>query len=119
MTAHLRDMQSTPTLAVRRPSSKVTRQLLRIWVVIVGAGFGGLAAATALKHSAVQVTIIDRRNYHLFQPLLYQAATAALSPADIAQPIRSILRRQCNATVLLVVSLNWLWAYLTFERGSG
>lgn len=86
-------------------------------MVIVGAGFGGLAAATALKHSAVQVTIIDRRNYHLFQPLLYQAATAALSPADIAQPIRSILRRQCNATVLLVVSLNWLWAYLTFERG--
>ena len=86
-------------------------------MVIVGAGFGGLAAATALKHSAVQVTIIDRRNYHLFQPLLYQAATAALSPADIAQPIHSILRRQCNATVLLVVSLNWLWAYLTLERG--
>ena len=70
-------------------------------VVIVGAGFGGLNAATALWHEKVEVTLIDRRNYHLFQPLLYQVATAGLSPADIAQPIRSILRRQRNATVLL------------------
>jgi NADH:ubiquinone reductase (H+-translocating) len=70
-------------------------------VVIVGAGFGGLSAATALRHEKVEVTVIDRRNYHLFQPLLYQVATAALSPAEIAQPIRSILRRQRNATVLL------------------
>jgi NADH:ubiquinone reductase (H+-translocating) len=70
-------------------------------VVIVGAGFGGLSAATALRHEKVEVTVIDRRNYHLFQPLLYQVATAGLSPADIAQPIRSILRHQRNATVLL------------------
>ncbi|MFL5269481.1 MAG: NAD(P)/FAD-dependent oxidoreductase [Stellaceae bacterium] len=70
-------------------------------VVIVGAGFGGLEAARALAQSQVDVTVIDRHNYHLFQPLLYQVATAALSPADIAQPIRAILRHQQNATVLL------------------
>ena len=70
-------------------------------VVIVGGGFAGLAAARALAHQPVQVTIIDRRNHHLFQPLLYQVATAALSPADIASPIRSVVRRQKNASVLL------------------
>src|ERR1700747_3203134 len=69
--------------------------------VVVGAGFGGLEAARALAQSPVDVTVIDRHNYHLFQPLLYQVATAALSPADIAQPIRAILRHQQNATVLL------------------
>lgn len=68
-------------------------------VVIVGAGFGGLAAARALADAPVEVVLIDRRNYHLFQPLLYQVATAALSPADIAWPIRSILSRQKNASV--------------------
>ena len=62
-------------------------------VVILGAGFGGLAAAMALKGANVDITVIDRRNYHLFQPLLYQVATAGLSPAQIAQPIRAILRR--------------------------
>ncbi len=70
-------------------------------VVIVGAGFGGLTAAKALARSPVRLTVIDRRNYHLFQPLLYQVATAALSPAQIASPIRGILRDQRNATVLL------------------
>ncbi len=70
-------------------------------VVVVGAGFGGLEAARKLARSPVDVTVIDRRNYHLFQPLLYQVATAALSPADIAQPIRAVLRDQRNATVLL------------------
>ena len=70
-------------------------------VVVVGAGFGGLEAARKLARSPVDVTVIDRRNYHLFQPLLYQVATAALSPADIAQPIRAVLRDQQNATVLL------------------
>lgn len=70
-------------------------------VVIVGAGFGGLFAAQALANEAVDVTVIDRHNYHLFQPLLYQVATAGLSPADIAWPVRSVLRRQKNATVLL------------------
>ena len=70
-------------------------------VVIVGAGFGGLPAAKALARVPVDVVLIDRRNYHLFQPLLYQVATAALSPADIAWPIRSILSRQANARVEL------------------
>ena len=70
-------------------------------VVIVGAGFGGLSAAKALARAPVDVTVIDRRNYHLFQPLLYQVATAGLSPADIASPIRAILRHQANATVML------------------
>jgi len=70
-------------------------------VVIVGAGFGGLMAARGLARAPVDVLVIDRHNYHLFQPLLYQVATAALSPADIAEPIRAVLRRQRNATVLL------------------
>jgi NADH dehydrogenase len=70
-------------------------------VVIVGGGFAGLTAARALRGRAVEVTIIDRQNHHLFQPLLYQVATAALSPADIASPIRSVLRGQKNATILL------------------
>lgn len=70
-------------------------------VVIVGAGFAGLAAARALRRAPVDVTLIDRHNYHLFQPLLYQVATAALSPAQIAQPIRAIVRRQKNCTVAL------------------
>ena len=70
-------------------------------MVIVGAGFGGLEAAKRLAGQAVDVTVIDRRNHHLFQPLLYQVATAALSPADIAAPIRSILARAGNVRVLL------------------
>jgi NADH dehydrogenase len=70
-------------------------------VVIVGAGFGGLTAAKALAGAPVDVTVIDRRNYHLFQPLLYQVATAGLSPADIAAPIRGILRPQRNVQVLM------------------
>lgn len=70
-------------------------------IVIVGAGFGGLAAARALARIPARVTVIDRRNFHLFQPLLYQVATAALNPGDIAAPVRSVLRRQENAVVLL------------------
>jgi NADH dehydrogenase len=70
-------------------------------VVIVGAGFGGLNAAQSLRRAKAQVTIIDRRNHHLFQPLLYQVATAGLSPANIAYPIRSIVSRNLNTTVLL------------------
>jgi NADH dehydrogenase len=69
--------------------------------VIVGAGFGGIEAAKSLSRAPVDVTLIDRQNYHCFQPLLYQVATAALSPADIAWPIRHILRRQQNATVFM------------------
>src|SRR6201991_2239707 len=70
-------------------------------VVIVGAGFGGLEAAKALRRAPVDITVLDRENHHCFQPLLYQVATAALSPAEIAWPIRHILRRQDNATVLM------------------
>ena len=70
-------------------------------VVIVGAGFGGMTAARALRQSPCRVTLIDRRNYHLFQPLLYQVATAGLSPADIAMPIRAVFRDQSNVRVLL------------------
>jgi NADH dehydrogenase/putative oxidoreductase len=70
-------------------------------IVIVGAGFGGIACARALRHAPASVTLIDRQNYHLFQPLLYQVATAALSPADIAIPIRAIFRDQFNAKVML------------------
>jgi len=70
-------------------------------VVIVGGGFGGLYAARALAGRPVRVTLLDRRNHHLFQPLLYQVATAALNPSDIATPLRSILRRAANVTVLL------------------
>jgi NADH dehydrogenase len=70
-------------------------------VVIIGGGFGGLDAARALADAPVRVTLVDRHNYHVFQPLLYQVATAALSPGDIASPIRWILRHQQNATVLL------------------
>src|ERR1700729_1705215 len=70
-------------------------------VVILGGGFGGLACAHALRKADVDITIIDRQNYHCFQPLLYQVATAALSPAEVAWPIRHILRRQQNATVFM------------------
>ena len=70
-------------------------------VVIIGAGFGGLTCAQALKRARVEITVVDRANHHLFQPLLYQVAMAGLSPADIAAPIRSVLRKQKNVTVLL------------------
>src|SRR5215470_1041783 len=70
-------------------------------VVIIGGGFGGLLAAQTLKSVPVDVTLIDRRNYHLFQPLLYQVATGSLSPGDIAAPLRGVLSRQKNARVLL------------------
>jgi NADH dehydrogenase len=70
-------------------------------VVIIGGGFGGLSAARALKKAPVRVTLLDRQNHHVFQPLLYQVATAALSPADIAEPLRYVVRNQENCEVLL------------------
>jgi NADH dehydrogenase len=70
-------------------------------VVIIGAGFGGLECARALARSPVDITLLDRHNHHLFQPLLYQVATAALSPGDIAWPVRSVFRRRPNVTVLM------------------
>src|SRR3954469_15343788 len=70
-------------------------------IVIIGGGFGGLYAAKTLAKTDANITLVDRRNYHLFQPLLYQVATAALNPSDIAYPIRSVLRRQKNVSVIL------------------
>src|SRR3954451_16494568 len=70
-------------------------------VVVIGAGFGGLEAVQALRNADANVMLIDRKNHHCFQPLLYQVATAALSPADVAWPIRSILSDQANATVIM------------------
>ncbi|MEP7305396.1 MAG: NAD(P)/FAD-dependent oxidoreductase [Acidobacteriota bacterium] len=89
-------------------------------VVIIGGGFGGLDAARALAGAPVRVTLLDRHNYHLFQPLLYQVATASLSPADIASPIRWILRGQRNAQVLLaeVRSIDPAGRRLTYVDGS-
>jgi NADH dehydrogenase len=81
--------------------SDTTGAAARPRVVIIGAGFGGIEAAKALRDAAVDVTVIDRQNHHLFQPLLYQVATAALSPADVAWPIRHMLAKQRNATVLM------------------
>jgi NADH:ubiquinone reductase (H+-translocating) len=70
-------------------------------VVIVGGGFGGLTAAKALRGAPVRVTLVDRQNHHLFQPLLYQVAMAGLAPSEIAMPIRSLLGRRSHSTVLL------------------
>ncbi len=78
-----------------------TPEVPRAKVVIIGAGFGGLAAAKAMARADVEITILDRRNYHLFQPLLYQVATADLSPAHVAWPIRSIFAKQDNVSVAL------------------
>ena len=89
-------------------------------VVIVGGGFGGLAATKALAHTDVEITLIDRRNHHLFQPLLYQVATAALSPSEIAWPIRHLLRHQRNARVLMgtVVGVDTMAKAVLLEDGA-
>lgn len=80
-------------------NTDLQKQIPRI--VIVGGGFGGLAAAKALKHTPARITLIDRTNHHLFQPLLYQVATSVLTPGQIAAPIREVLRKQQNSTVML------------------
>jgi NADH dehydrogenase len=91
--------------AVRtKPGSYANPEVLP-HVVIVGAGFAGLYAARTLKRAPVRLTVIDRRNHHVFQPLLYQVATASLSPSDIAYPIRAVLRRQANTRVLLAEAI--------------
>ena len=89
-------------------------------VVIIGGGFGGLSAAKALRNAPVRVTVLDRHNHHLFQPLLYQVATATLSPGDIASPIRWILRKARNTRVLLgeVRAIDLTARRVTLEDGS-
>jgi NADH dehydrogenase len=91
----------SPVAKFEPPAELMRSVARRPRVVIIGAGFAGLSAAKALAGAPVDITVIDRHNYHLFQPLLYQVATAGLSPADVATPIRSILSRQRNATVLM------------------
>ncbi len=100
--------------------AELPRQSTRPRVVIVGAGFAGLNAALGLAHFPVDVTVVDRRNHHTFQPLLYQVALAVLSPADIAQPIRSILRRQANTQVLMdeVVAIDTQSSRVSLRSGA-
>lgn len=92
-----RDSQNLPRSIITKPTQPVA---MKPRVVIVGGGFGGLHAAKTLHNAPVQVTVIDSSNHHLFQPLLYQVATAALSPADISAPIRGVLSRQTNTNVI-------------------
>src|SRR3984893_14280932 len=99
----------TPEVAPRRDSARSGESppitgasgTARKQIVIVGGGFAGIAAARALKHSDVDVILIDRRNHHIFQPLLYQAATAVLAPSEIAAPIRQLAEKQSNVDVML------------------
>ncbi|HEX4948888.1 MAG TPA: NAD(P)/FAD-dependent oxidoreductase [Blastocatellia bacterium] len=88
-------------------------------VVIIGGGFGGLEAAKALKRAPVRITLVDRTNHHLFQPLLYQVAMAGLSPADIAAPIRAVLQKQKNVTVLLAEAVGVDFANNTVQLADG
>ncbi|MDQ4025110.1 MAG: FAD-dependent oxidoreductase, partial [Actinomycetota bacterium] len=88
---------STPTSSVlRRVDADRPHR-----VVVIGGGFAGLQAVRALRRAPVEVTLVDRRNFHLFQPLLYQVATGALTAAEIASPLRALLKRQRNARVVL------------------
>src|SRR5688572_6645888 len=94
---------SCTCLATKSPPIATVTQTKPARVLIVGCGFGGLFAARALRGAPIELLVIDHNNYHLFQPLLYQVASAALAPADIAQPIRRILRGQANASVMLEI----------------
>src|SRR5712671_2632315 len=93
----------TPTDAQPRSEAAAAapRRERKPRIVIVGGGFGGVAAARALRKSDAEVVLIDRRNHHIFQPLLYQVATAVLSPSDVAAPIRQLARKQKNLSVML------------------
>src|SRR5499427_1156142 len=93
MLADTRPDGTTAAVETPRPARKR--------VVIIGGGFAGIAAAHALRHADAEVVLIDRRNHHIFQPLLYQVATAILSPAEIAAPIRQLEAKQRNVSILL------------------
>src|SRR6516165_9503324 len=93
MLAENRPAEATAVIEVPRGERKR--------VVIIGGGFAGIAAAHALRHTDAEIVLVDRRNHHIFQPLLYQVATAVLSPAEIAAPIRQMEAKQQNVTVLL------------------
>src|SRR6202046_1207792 len=84
-----------------RVQGRWRKRMAQARIIIVGGGFGGLTAAKALRNAPAEITLIDRSNHHLFQPLLYQVATSVLSPGQIGYPIRGILRKQTNATVIL------------------
>ena len=103
MTAALQEARSRETLS-RAEAAPTNRKR----VVIIGGGFAGVAAARALKRSKAEVVLIDRRNHHIFQPLLYQVATAVLAPSEIAAPIRQLEAKQANLNVMLadVVDVN-------------
>src|SRR5262245_23797781 len=101
---------SSPQSEIGNPKSRV---------VIVGGGFGGLTLAQGLARAPVQVTLIDRRNFHLFQPLLYQVATGGLSPANIAAPLRDVLKRQKNAVVRLAEVLGFDLKAKTVKTAAG
>jgi NADH dehydrogenase len=96
MTVALEESRSRQQLSPPEPASRKQKR-----VVIIGGGFGGVAAARALRHCDAEVVLIDRRNHHIFQPLLYQVATAVLAPADIAAPVRQLGEKQKNLTVML------------------
>ena len=83
-------------------------------IVVLGAGFGGLEFCHRFRHPSARIALVGRSNHHLFQPLLYQVATAGLSAPEIAQPVRSILSRRPNIAVLL----QWFYSYLTYKRGA-
>src|SRR5919197_3432610 len=96
-----REESALPVERTRPVRTPRARGRARHRVVVVGGGFAGLQAVRKLGRAPVQVTLIDRRNFHLFQPLAYQVATGSLSPAEIASPLRGVLKRQTNARVLL------------------
>jgi NADH:ubiquinone reductase (H+-translocating) len=96
----------TETLVAQSVRRDDDSESSRARVVIIGGGFAGVAAARALRRSACEVILIDRRNHHIFQPLLYQVATAVLAPSDVSAPLRQLTRNQANLSVLLAEVLN-------------